>query len=400
MKKLNLVATLLLSSIPLLGMDDINSFIQKAYKKNHELKSLEVSLDVAKQQISVASNLKNPTLTFGATDVWLSDISNRDSEPMQAYYLGISQTIPLTKKLDTKKDIAKNDFVISKYNLEDKRLKFKSNITLYLYNIALLQERILLFTKLEENLEKLENLLKELYKYNRASQTEILNIQVLQNDIKVKKVDLYNLLQTQTLNLERITYSKYEDIEVDLKLSSLQLEDNFLTHPKILNLEEQIKKYENIAKFEKQKKNSDIKVALTYFNRDSKYEDYVNLGFAMPLSVYGTENINSRKAQFKTIELKNRLEDLKFEFSNKIKVLQSNMDSSFKTYKIIKNSVLPKLNQLQKTLENYNSFSKVDSTALIKNLNQIIKYEIKAINEKQKYFTSLANSTYFYKEIK
>lgn len=400
MKKLNLVATLLLSSIPLLGMDDINSFVEKAYKKNYELKSLEASLDVAEQQISVASNLKNPTLTFGATDVWLSDISNRDSEPMQAYYLGISQTIPLTKKLDTKKDIAKNDFVISKYNLEDKRLKFKSNITLYLYNIALLQERILLFTRLEENLEKLENLLKELYKYNRASQTEILNIQVLQNDIKVQKVDLYNLLQTQTLNLERVTYSKYEDVEVDLKLSSLQLEDNFLTHPKILNLEEQIKKYENIAKLEKQKKNSDIKVALTYFNRDSKYEDYVNLGFAMPLSVYGTENINSRKAQFKTIELKNRLEDLKFEFSNKIKVLQSNMDSSFKTYKIIKNSVLPKLNQLQKTLENYNSFSKVDSTALIKNLNQIIKYEIKAINEKQKYFTSLANSTYFYKEIK
>ncbi len=148
------------------------------------------------------------------------------------------------------------------------------------------------------------------------------------------------------------------------------------------------------------KKNSDIKVSLTYFNRDEKYEDYVNLGFAMPLSVYGTENINSRKAQFKTIELKNRLEDLKFEFSNKIKVLQSNMDSSFKTYKIIKNSVLPKLNQLQKTLENYNSFSKVNSTALIKNLNQIIEYEIKAINEKQKYFTSLANSTYFYKEIK
>lgn len=98
MKKLNLVATLLLSSIPLLGMDDINTFVEKAYKKNYELKSLEASLDVAKQQISVASNLKNPTLTFGATDVWLSDISNRDSEPMQAYYLGISQNIPLTKK--------------------------------------------------------------------------------------------------------------------------------------------------------------------------------------------------------------------------------------------------------------------------------------------------------------
>lgn len=400
MKKSTLVATLLLSSIPLLGMGDINTFVEKAYKKNYELKSLEASLEVAKQQISVASNLNNPTLTFGATDVWLSDISNRDSEPMQAYYLGISQNIPLTKKLTTKKEIAKNDFIISKYNLEDKKLKFKSNITLYLYNIALLQDRIVLFTKLEENLQKLENLLKELYKYNKASQTEILNIQVLQNDIKVKKVELYNLLQIQTLNLEKISYSKYENVKLDLELKPIQLEDNYLNHPKILNLQEEIKKFENIAKFEKQKKNSDIKVSLTYFNRDEKYEDYLNIGFAMPLSVYGTEEINSRKAQFKTIELKNKLEDLKFDFSNKLKVLQSDIDSSLKTYKIIKNSVLPKLTQLQKTLENYNSFSKVNSTALIKNLNQIIEYEIKAINEKQKYFTSLANSTYFYKENK
>ncbi len=33
MKKLNLVATLLLSSIPLLGMDDINTFVEKAIKR-------------------------------------------------------------------------------------------------------------------------------------------------------------------------------------------------------------------------------------------------------------------------------------------------------------------------------------------------------------------------------
>ena len=41
----------------------------------------------------------------------------------------------------------------------------------------------------------------------------------------------------------------------------------------------------------------------------------------------------------------------------------------------------------------------MDSKALITNLNEIIKYELKAIDEKEKYFTALAKSIYFSKEI-
>ncbi len=374
-------------------------FLENAYKKNKELKSLEASLDVARQQIAVASNLSNPILNFGATDIWLSDIQNRDSEPMQAYFLGITQSFPLTKKLETKKKISRNEYQIQKYNLEDRKLKFKSDIALYAYNIALIEQRVLLFTELEENLAKLETFLKELYRFNKANQNQILKTQVLKDEIKVKKIDLYNLLQVQTLSLEKITYTKYENININLELKERKLLANTQEHPKLLNLNEQIKKYENVAKFEKQNKNSDLKVSLTYFERDEKFEDYVNLGFAIPLSIYNTENINSRKATFKTLELKNSFEDMKVKFENEIQVFQSNLDSSVKRYKIIRNEILPKLNQVQKNLENYNSFSGINSTELVKNLNEIIKYELEAINEKQKYFTNLAKSYYFSKEL-
>ncbi len=399
MKKLRFIIALLLSSIPLLGMDDMTIFLENAYKKNKELKSLEASLDVARQQIAVASNLSNPILNFGATDIWLSDIQNRDSEPMQAYFLGITQSFPLTKKLETKKKISRNEYQIQKYNLEDRKLKFKSDIALYAYNIALIEQRVLLFTELEENLAKLETFLKELYRFNKANQNQILKTQVLKDEIKVKKIDLYNLLQVQTLSLEKITYTKYENININLELKERKLLANTQEHPKLLNLNEQIKKYENVAKFEKQNKNSDLKVSLTYFERDEKFEDYVNLGFAIPLSIYNTENINSRKATFKTLELKNSFEDMKVKFENEIQVFQSNLDSSVKRYKIIRNEILPKLNQVQKNLENYNSFSGINSTELVKNLNEIIKYELEAINEKQKYFTNLAKSYYFSKEL-
>lgn len=400
MKKSRLLTGLILCSMPLFGIDAIENFLENSYEKNQELKSLESSLEVAKQQIAVAANLTNPTLSFGATDIWLSDISNREAEPMQAYFLGINQSFPLTKKLQTKEEISKSDFQIQKYNIEDKKLKFKSDIALYVYNIALIEQKILLFTKLEDNLLKLENFLEELYKVNRADQNQILTTQILKNEIRVKKLDLFNLLQVQTLNLEKITYTKYENINIDLALENKKLVANLEKHPKLLNIQEQIKKYENMSKLEKQKKNSDLKVSLTYFKRDDKFEDYVNLGFAMPLSVYGTEDINSKKAKFKTLELKNSYEDMKFKIKNDVKIFQANLDSSKKRYKIIKNEILPKLSQMQKNFENYNSFKKINSTSLVRNVNTIIKYEIEAINEKEKYFTNLAKSYYFTKEIK
>ena len=63
-----------------------------------------------------------------------------------------------------------------------------------------------------------------------------------------------------------------------------------------------------ISELEKEKKNSDIKMNLTYFQRDSKFEDYVNISFAIPLSIYGSEDIKAKKAKFKEIELNHKLE--------------------------------------------------------------------------------------------
>lgn len=386
--------------MPLFGVDAMEKLLQNAYEKNKELKSLESSLKVINEEIKLANKFDNPVLNFGATDIWLSDFTNRDSEPMQAYYLGINQNFPLTKKLETKKEISKNDFQIQKYKIEDKKLKFKSNVAIYIYTIALLEEKILLFTKLENNILKLEEFFKELYKTNRADQNQILKLSIIKDEIRIKKIDLYKLLQTKSLNLEKITYSKYENINIDLKVKDRKLFAKDENHPKLLNLKEKIKKYENISKYEKQKKNSDLKVSLTYFQRDDKFEDYVNLGFTMPLSLYKKEELKSAKAKFKTLELKNSYEDMKFEIQTNTKIFQSNLDSSKKRYEIIKNEILPKLNQIQKNLENYHTYKNINSTSLIKNINKVLKYEIEALNEKQKYFTTLAKAYYFAKEIK
>ena len=401
LKKSFILSGLLIITSSMLAKN-IDDVVKETLNQNYNIKALESSIDIAKEQIDLSTKWKNPTLSFGATDIQLDHISKRDLEPMQAHFIGISQTIPLGDKLQVQKKIAFDDYEISKYEVEEKKLQLESNIYEYIYNIKLLEERLKLFEKYKSNTSKLEKLLKELYKYNRANQAQILKTQIMNQELNLKSQNLQTMINTLNLKLEQITYSKQENIEFDNRLKNITLNKNVENHPKLLSILQTSKKFGNISTLEKEKKNSDIKVNLAYFQREAR-EDYINLSFAIPLSIRGSEDIKSRKAKFKAMEISHKLEDMKLTFKNKIKTFQQNMDDAHIAYNIIKKDILPKFNQLQKIIENYNSFSSyknMDSKALINNLNEIIKYELKTIDEKQKYFTALAKSIYFTKESK
>lgn len=403
LKKSFIYSGLLVLTISSMNAKSIDDVVGETINQNYSIKALESSINIAQEQIELSIKWKNPTLSFGATDIQLNDITARDKEPMQAQFIGISQVIPIGDKLKIEKKIAQDDYQISKYEVEDKKLQLKSKIYEYIYNIKLLEERLKLFEKYKSNTKKLEKLLKELYKYNKANQAQILKTQIMNQELNLKSQNLQTMINTLNLKLEQITYSKQDNIEFDDRLRNIQLTKDIKNHPKLLSILQVSKKFENISTLEKEKKNSDIKVNFAYFQRDSKYEDYVNLSFAIPLSIRGTEDIKSRKAKIKAVEIRHKLKDMKLTFENEIKTFQQNMDDAHITYKIIKKDILPKFNQLKKIIENYNSFSSyknMDSKALINNLNEIIKYELKAVDEKQKYFTALSKSIYFTKVIK
>lgn len=395
-----LIGLLVTSSMFAKNIDDV---VKETLIQNYTIKALESSLKNAKEQIYLSTKWTNPVFLFGATDIQLKDIEKRDLEPMQAHFVGISQTIPLGNKLQIQKKIAQDDYEISKYEIEDKKLQLESKIYEYIYNIKLLEERLSLFEKYKLNTLKLEKLLKKLYIHNKATKAQILKIQILNHELNLQSQNLQTIINTLNLKLEQITYTKIENVEFDNRLKNITLNKNIETHPRLLLIKQTSKKFKNISEFEKEKKNSDIKVNFSYFQRDNKFEDYVNLSFAIPLSIRGSEDIKSRKAKFKAIEASHKFEDMKLTFENKIKTFEQNIEDANASYNIIKKDILPKFNQLQKIIENYNSFSlykNINSKALINNLNEIIKYELKAVDEKQKYFTALAKSTYFTKELK
>lgn len=397
MKKLAILLSLSISSSFALN---INEVVNSAYLKNQDLQSLEKSIDLASQNIKLATKWKDPVLSFGVNDISFDDPFKRDIEPMQSSFIGISQVIPIGKKLQIQKSIAQKDKSIAKLILEDKKLLLKAKIYEASYSILFLEKKLKLLNSYEKNIKKISSLSTQLYKFGKASQNEVLSSSISLVDLKIKKQKLQNIIDNLYLKLEQISYMKISRINTNKKFEKLVLNVNTKEHPKIKMQDIQSKKYLDISSLEKENEKQDIKVNVSYFNRHSKYDDYANISVNIPLSVNNTQKVKAIKAKIQANKTDLRTKDLIKQFEIQTKVLQNNANSAFKNYNLIKKQLVPLKQKMQKNLENYNSFDLVKPQMIIKNLNELISYEIKALNEKMKYFTNYAKSKYYVLKVK
>lgn len=392
MLKIVLASSLTLSLLSAISIDEL---VNSTFENSYDLKSVEKSIEVANQQISIAKKWQNPVLSMGINDVWINDFSSRNKEAMQASFIGISQVIPTGNKLDIKEKIASKEKNIKLYDFEDKKLELTSKINELVYNILLSEEKYKLLEEYEKNLEKLESLYGSLYKYQKATQNEIINSQISTVELKIQKQNLKNLIDNSYLKLEQITYTKIDKIDekIDIKKVDLLIENS--SHPKFKSLEESSSKQQSIAELERAKKIPDVQVSLAYFQRDDKFNDYVNMAVSIPLPIYDTENVTRVQAKMSANETNDKLEQLKHNFEIQSKILKNNLNNAYENYNLIGQKIIPLKEKIQKNIETYNSFDDVKPQESIKNLNDLITYQMKAIDEQQKYYEAYSGLIYY-----
>lgn len=392
MKKILLCFSL---TVYLLSAVTIDELVKNTNENNYDLKSIDKSIEVANHQISLSKKWQNPTLSLGLNDLWLNDLSSRDKEAMQASFIGLSQVIPTGSKLEIKEKIAQKDRNIQILNLEDKKLELESKVYEYVYTILLLERKYKLLESYEQNIKKLETLFTSLYKYQKVTQNEILNSQISALDISLQKQNLKNMIDNSYLKLEQITYTKIDKIDENIDIKKINLLTINQEHPKFKTLEEMANKSKNMADLEAEKKIPDMMLNVAYFQRDSKFNDYVNVSVSFPLPIYDTENTARLQAKMNMNETNDRLEQLKHNFLMQGEILKNSLNSSYTNYSLIEEKIIPIKEKIQKNIETYNSFDKIKPQESIKNLNELISYETKAIDELQKYYEAYSALLYF-----
>lgn len=374
--------------------------VDNALKNNQDLKSVEKAISVANENIKLSTKWKNPTLTFGVNDIHFDEPFKRDNEPMQAQYIGFSQVIPVGKKLDIKKAIAKKDKKIVALTLEDKQLMLKSKIYEASYNILILEKKLKLLNSYEKNIKKLQNLSQSLYSYGKSNQNEILNAKIAYSNIQIQKQNLKTRIDNLYLKLEQITYIKVDKLDASLDIKKLVLHMDIQKHPIIKIQNEKINKFNDVSRLERENERGDVKLNVAYFNRDSKYKDYANISVNIPLSIYKTEKTKALRAKLQANEINNKLEDIKQNFKFQVSVLQNNINNAYVNYEIIQKSIIPLKEKMQKNIENYNSLEGIRPQAAIRNLNELISYELKSYDQLKEYFSNYSKSKYYMVKVK
>ena len=386
-----LLSSFLASS--LLSAVTIDELVKNSFEKNYDLKSLNKSIKVADEQIKVSKNWENPMLAFKINNIGL----NKPLSNQKEYGVELSQVIPIGRTLDIEENIAKKDRNIKQFDLEDKKLELESKIYEYSYNILILEKRYKLIENYLKNIEKLEELYSSLYKYQKASLNEVLNTKVSYLDLKLELDNLKTMIDNLYLNLELISYEKVQTIDdrIDIKeINKASInQELIITHPKVKTLEEDSSKYKEMASLEEAKKYSNVTLSVEYMQNDE--QDYGNVTVGIPLPLYKTENINALKAKLNSNETNDKLDSFIHNLSLQINIYLNNLNQSARNYKLIQKEIIPLKQKIQTNIENYNSFEMAKPEESIKNLNELITYETKALDEALKYYESYSQLIYF-----
>ncbi|MDN5125391.1 TolC family protein [Aliarcobacter butzleri] len=378
--------------ISLLGAVSIDELVNDSFEKNYDIKSLEKSIEIANHQIAIAKNWENPMIAFKTNEIMFDKPLSNQKE----YGVELSQAIPIGKKLDIEENIAKNDRNIQIYSLEDKKLELESKIYEYSYNILIFEKRYEFLNTYQKNLKKLENLNTLLQKYEKATLNEVIDAQISSLDLKLEQENLKNSIDNLYLNLEQITYKKVDSITQNLDIKRVDKEkatSNLSSHPQVKTLEENSTKYSQMASLEDAKKFSSVTLSLEYMQ--NKEQDYGNVTVAIPLPIYKTENVNRIKAKLNANETNDKLDSLLHNLSLETQIYVNNLNQNVRNYEVIQKEIIPLKQKIQKNIENYNSFEKSNPQDSIKNLNELITYELKALDEVQKYYENYSKLLYY-----
>ena len=378
--------------ISLLGAVSIDELVNDSFEKNYDIKSLEKSIEIANHQIAIAKNWENPMIAFKTNEIMFDKPLSNQKE----YGVELSQAIPIGRKLDIEENIAKNDRNIQIYSLEDKKLELESKIYEYSYNILIFEKRYELLNTYQKNLKKLENINTLLQKYEKATLNEVIDTQISSLDLKLEQENLKNSIDNLYLNLEQITYKKVDSITQKLDIKRVDKEkatSNLSSHPQVKTLEENSTKYSQMASLEDAKKFSSVTLSLEYMQ--NKEQDYGNVTVAIPLPIYKTENVNRIKAKLNANETNDKLDSLLHNLSLETQIYVNNLNQNVRNYEVIQKEIIPLKQKIQKNIENYNSFEKSNPQDSIKNLNELITYELKALDEVQKYYENYSKLLYY-----
>lgn len=389
MSKLLLVLTL----TTVVYGQSLETLLEKVKAENLLLSQSQEAIMISEEETGLADIWDNPSLTIGANDLLIDDITARDREPMQTHFITLFQKIPTAGKNDLKKSVAMVERDISDASYHDRLSKLLSRASGFAYKVAIIDKKLALIGKYQRNVKRVKRLQTKRLEVGMSSQSTVEKSKILAKKLVIKKRKLSTMKRALLYKIEQLSYQKVSSIEVPLVMDK-SVKIALSKHPIMIAASLGVKKAKENLKLQRATKTPDAKLGVGYFQREDR-SDYLSLNVGFSLPVRGKEERKIKIALLKESQAKTLLKSKGFTLRREVDILKELMVDSLANYTLIKKEILPKQRYIHKLLEKEIFTKNASAIQLLQNLNESIILELEAYGEMESYFSAYAKLVYF-----
>lgn len=157
--------------------DSLNFLIEKAIQSSPKIKMLELKKDAAKLKVIQNSNLPDPMLSFGISNLPVPSFSFT-KEPMTEKMIGLRQEFPFPGKLKTMAKSESKEIEMIELEIVDAQNQLRKQLVQSYNNLRYLRKSIEVFENTEILLKNMLEVVKTQFITSKASQQNLLRIEL------------------------------------------------------------------------------------------------------------------------------------------------------------------------------------------------------------------------------
>jgi len=391
--------------------DYLENLIDKAIELNPNIKMLQAKLEATKTRPAQNSNLPDPVLSVGATNLPVNSFSFTQ-EPMTGKMVSLSQAFPFPGKLSTASEVFEQDIEVIRQEIEEEKNRLRLKVADAYFQLSFIREKIRLTEATKELYKTIKEVVQTKYEVNDASQQNIFKIELELTKLEENLSDLYSqeiisLSEINILLFRESDYSVetagldsfyvYEQFSSDSLLQKAKINKPVLSQIELM--QDKAVKMEELSEYEFY---PDFNLTLQYSQRDeiaatnNDLNDFfsVILGIKLPINYGGKKSAKVSEA----VALQQLYNE---QYQGNLQMLRVSIEASLsKLSSLLERENLIENASLIQAQENFNSalasyqVNKVDFINVTDALNKLLNLQIDLYKIRSDYYREIAQVEY------
>jgi outer membrane protein TolC len=380
------------------------SLIDEALLKNTMLLTKENQVKAFEERIPPAGTLPDPMLKLGLAN--LPEEFDFNESPMSQKQIALSQKFPFPGKLRLKEEIARDEYNLSKAELDYNQLEIINRVKTAYYSLFFIDKSIKITEKNKTVLENFLEIARTRYSVGKGIQQDVMKAEVelsrmIEKLVMLKRQETTVTAQLNTL-LGRESATPLEGSPGVFRtaftlapetIRNASLED----HPLMRSVQSLQGKAQSAHSLAQREYYPDFEVTFAYAHREDSFHqdrpDFFSGFVGINLPIWHKTKLSRKveEARYTILSAENRYEDTRNNLQFRISALLAEIDQNDHLINLYQEGIVPQATHtLNSSLASY-QVGTVDFLTLLTNLLTLFRYELEYYRVLTDYEKNLAD---------